>query len=221
MGLNYAISAYLEQQRLADFFDWLYEHSEYNNTFSVVIGDRQSKIRGAWLNVDEQKLQAEETLIIPAFDSMTFSTSLVFDIDPETITSLEDWGGRFGDVKYYLEDFRERFEDSYLGDGKISIGHFDVSIYRLHEHGVYDISLTAVTSSMSRMLQESLSVRKWLAEFSEGVRPVMTYLDMESEGNRVHYYRGKTMDRTLTDWEEDFYKEAPPLLDALENEENE
>ncbi|QQQ29991.1 hypothetical protein [Chryseobacterium indoltheticum] len=98
-----------------------------------------------------------------------------------------------------IADFKEYFEDRYLGNGKVCIGSFDVSINKHKDYDIYMLSFGAVTTKMSTMLSESLSVRNWLQEFSKISNSILTFIDLESSGDKIVFYKGKKVEIQIDD----------------------
>lgn len=58
---------------------------------------------------------------------------------------------------------------------------------------------TAATSDMSFLFEESLSIRAWFVELSKTVDAIISYMDLEYNGNRIIYFNGKEIDILLKD----------------------
>ncbi len=77
-------------------------------------------------------------------------------------------------------------------DNKARIGGIDYLEREVNIHGEeLVVSFTAVTSDMSHLFQESISIRNWFIMLSKKVDAIITYLDMEGEGHRIIYFNGR------------------------------
>lgn len=79
----------------------------------------------------------------------------------------------------------------------------------------YSIWFLAVTTRMSEMLVQSMSVRKWILEFSEFTDATLSFIDMESAGHKMLYYNGIPLDMVIPDNCRDRYKMIITSLDTL------
>ncbi|PZM66114.1 hypothetical protein QJQ58_08850 [Paenibacillus dendritiformis] len=85
----------------------------------------------------------------------------------------------------------EEIQQHILADGRARIGGIDIAERKLeHTENEVAISFTAVTSDMSLLFQDSISIHRWFIGLSQAADAVMTYLDLEYEGERLIYYRG-------------------------------
>ena len=200
MGLDYSIRTYVRKENISDSLNWLFANTwnDENAALNLKINEEVLKINGYSFKIDSyQNNYLEKNRVIENFQKIYFSTSLVFEIDPKIIASLPGW-----ELKYnmdLLEDFKERFEEAYLGNGKIRIGGFDSSLSKLTQQDVYEIDFTAVTSDSSRLIESSISVKKWILEFSKASDSILTYLDLEHNGHRLLFYNGNEIDCTITE----------------------
>lgn len=197
MGLDYSIRTYIRKEKLRQSLDWLYANSQQGekSLIKIASGNEILKINGSGPKLNNnQNLDGNQ--VITDFTTISFSTSLIFDIDPDIVASLLPW-----DAEYRMPDslghFKDSFAAAYLGDGKIGIGFFDSTITKLTYHDVYEIDLRAVTTDMSQMLERSLSVNNWILEFSKAADSIMTYLDLEHNGRRIVFYNGREIEVTI------------------------
>jgi len=63
--------------------------------------------------------------------------------------------------------------------------------------GVCKYVFTAATSNMSFLFEESVSIRAWFVELSKQVGAMITYMDLEYNGNRIIFWGGKEIDILL------------------------
>lgn len=209
MGLDYSIRTFVKKEKIGDSLNWLNQNSAGHDgvTLRLDNGDYVD-ILGKYFEKGAQKINKEK--IIYGIDDLNFSISLIFNIDPEILISF--YNPYSHDP---IEDFKEHFENLYLGNGKISIGFFDSSIHKHKDFDVYEFSFTAVTTDMSVMLNESLAVRNWIHEFSEISDSIITFIDLESLGDKIFYYKGQKVEIHIEDEKRNI------KLDDLENlEEN-
>ncbi len=194
MGLDYSIRTYVRKEKLPQCLQWLCANSqEENNTaIKIAVANEILKINGHFSLLNgNQKIEANQ--VITDFKRISFSTSLIFGIDPDIIASLASWDAEYR-MPDSLEDFKANFAAAYLGDCRIGIGLFDSTITRLKHHEVYEIDLRAVTTEMSQMLERSLSVKKWILAFSKAAGSIMTYIDLEHNGRRILFYNGREIE---------------------------
>lgn len=193
MGLDYSIITFVRKEKIEDSLNWLNQNSVGDDRVTLKLdnGDYVD-ILGEYFKKVSQKIN--EKKIIYDIDNLDFSTSLIFDIDPEIFLSFYNPYSQNP-----IEDFKEHFEDWYLGNGKIRIGSFDSSIIKHTDFDVYVFSFTAVTTNMSVMLHESLSVRNWMHEFSKVSDSIVTFIDLESAGDKIVYYKGEKVEILIED----------------------
>lgn len=108
-----------------------------------------------------------------------------FAMDSFILKYLE--GGYSYSPHYDVEEIQQHI----LADGKAGIGCIDIGERKLeHTENEVAVSFTAVTSDMSLLFRDSVSIHRWFIELSQAADAVMTYLDLEYEGERLIYYRG-------------------------------
>lgn len=206
MGRHYSIKSYIKTEKISDCLNWVYENSwVYDDIpLNIKIQDEILKIKGDFFNLDNyvsgNYLNKEKTII--EFKELHFSTSLIFDIDPEIIESIASRTLHYGIE--FLEDFKQDFEDVYLGNGKIRIGGFDSSIIKLNNSNIYEIEFIAVASSISDILANSIAVKKWIIEFSKYSDSIISFLDFESQSFKILYFNKDIVEIELN---EDFLTE--------------
>lgn len=193
MGLDYSIEIFVKGAKLADVLRWLSEKLyDYDEPKFLQWEDENIKFGGYHFKNDKDAFNGSRLYL---HNKISFTASLIFDIDPVIINSLANRCPYSSDI----EDFKETFGNYYLGNGKIRIGGFDAKIRKSGAEDVYHIMFTAVTTAMSRMLVESLSVKKWIEELSEVSDAIVSYIDMESEGHRILFYKGRKIDITFSE----------------------
>lgn len=193
MGLDYSINIFVKGEKLEDSLSWLNQNSTGDDRITLRLdnGDYVD-ILGDYFKSESQKINQEK--IIYNISDINFSTSLIFDVDPEIFATFYN--------PYCIDpiaDFKEYFEDRYLGNGKISIGSFDSSIYKLKDIDVYVFTFTAVTTDMSVMVSESLAVKNWIHEFSTVSNSIMSLIDLESSGDKIVFYKGEKVEIQIED----------------------
>ncbi|WP_415328304.1 hypothetical protein [Chryseobacterium sp. MMS23-Vi53] len=193
MGLDYSIITFVRKEKIEDSLNWLNQNSIGDDRITLRLdNEKYVDFLGHYFNEKSQKIENEK--IFYDIDDLDFSTSLIFDIDPEIFLSFYNpYSGS------PIEDFKKHFEDWYLGNGKISIGSFDSTINKHKDFDVYTFSFTAVTTSMSVMLHESLSVKNWIHEFSKVSDSIVTFIDLESSGDKILYYKGEKVEILVKD----------------------
>lgn len=193
MGLDYSINTFVKKEKLEDSLSWLNQNSTGDDRVALRLdnGDYVD-ILGDYFKNESQKINKEK--IIYNINDINFSTSLIFDVDPEIFATF--YNPYCSDP---IADFKEYFEDRYLGNGKISIGFFDASINKHKDDDIYMLSFGAVTTKMSAMLNESLSVRNWLHEFSKISDSILTFIYLESSGDKIVFYKGEKIEIQIED----------------------
>ncbi|GEN76470.1 hypothetical protein [Chryseobacterium hagamense] len=193
MGLDYSIEIFVKEAKLIDALHWFSEKLyDYDEPKFLQWESENVKIGGHYFKNDKN---ASNNSYLKIHDQLSFTASLIFDIDPVIINSL----AIHYPYSFDIEDFKETFENYYLGNGKIRIGDFDSEIRKSGVDGIYHLIFTAVTTAMSSMLVESLSVKKWIEELSEVSEAIVSYIDMESSGHKLLFYKGKKIDITFSD----------------------
>lgn len=215
MGLDYSIRTYVKKDNISKCLKWFYKntHQFDKKPFSVLINNELFEINGDGVKLnDYQSNYIDKNEEIQEFEKIYFNTSLIFDIEPKIIASIPGWELDY-DINL-IKDFKEDFESLYLGNGKIRIGGFDSTITKLKNSEIYEIELTAVTSDISIMLETSISVKKWILEFSRISDSILTYLDLEHNGHKIMYYKGKEIEITIREgFEEGEENKLSSLLD--------
>jgi hypothetical protein len=113
------------------------------------------------------------------------SASIHFDMDSYILKYLE--GGYSWQPHYDREEIELFIEP----DGKARIGSIDLSTRELEGYpDEIEVTFTAVTSDMSRLFQDSVSITQWFIELSKAFEAVLTYIDLEDEGARIIYCHG-------------------------------
>ncbi|MCP1307321.1 hypothetical protein [Paenibacillus tyrfis] len=115
-----------------------------------------------------------------------------FEIDSFIMKYLE--GGYDGTPHHDRSEIEQ-----YIGnDGKAKIGCIYIKESKLpNASGELSVSFTAATSSMSLLLRDSYSIHRWFIGLSKEFHSILTYLDLEHEGHRLIYYRGKEINIEL------------------------
>lgn len=193
MGLDYSIVTFIKQEKLADSLNWLNQNSKGEDKVTLKLENGDSAdILGRFFRQKSKKLTEDK--IIYDLNELDFSNSLIFDVDPEIFTTFYN---PYCDDP--IQDFKEHFEDWYLGNGKISIGSFDANIVKHKDYNVYELTFIAVTTDMSVMLTESLAVRNWIHEFSRVSESILTFIHLESSGDKIVYYKGEKVEILIED----------------------
>ncbi|WP_240420532.1 hypothetical protein [Paenibacillus periandrae] len=108
-----------------------------------------------------------------------------FEVDSFILKYLEggyDWSPHYD---------RQEIAKWLNSDGSANIGCINVRERKLPNlKGELSISFTAVTSSMSHLFRDSVNIHKWFLDLSKEVDSIITYIDLESEGDRIIYFRG-------------------------------
>ena len=90
----------------------------------------------------------------------------------------------FNEIKPYLRD-----------ENKARIGGIDFKKEAFNDsNDIYKYKFTAVTSGMSFLFEESVSIRKWFIELGKVSNALIVYMDLEYNGNRIIYFNGKEVD---------------------------
>jgi hypothetical protein len=61
------------------------------------------------------------------------------------------------------------------------------------------VSFLAATSDMSRLLQDSPSIRKWFIQLSRLINASATFMDLEEQGFEFIYWQGNSVSATLNE----------------------
>ncbi|WP_334076654.1 hypothetical protein [Paenibacillus sanfengchensis] len=86
---------------------------------------------------------------------------------------------------------KDEIQQYLLPDNRAWIGGIDYDERIPHANAEeLVVRFTAVTSDMSRLFEDSMSVRSWFVALSKEVDARITYLDLESEGHRIIYLNG-------------------------------
>jgi hypothetical protein len=190
MGMDYSIRIYVSKAGLKEGIQWLNQNTEANNKQVSV------KLFGERFTLNGHRDGPLLSLFHKA-DTVDFTTSLILDLDTSVLKSLEE--GSWVSYRSRLDEITRYLKHNYRGDGKVAMGGFDASVTRLKYKDLVEFSFTAVTSDMSIMLEESIAVRKWIADFSDACKALMSYVDLESDGTMVYYYQGAEVDFRFSD----------------------
>jgi len=211
MGLDYSIMSYIKKEKLVDCLNWLNKNSlsKDSERLTLYVNDEPLILIGEHFALNDRENKAGKNAVAKGFDRLFFSTSLVFDIDSKIIANIEGWDINIDSH----EDFLDAFKQFYLGNGKMSVGYFDAVIQKSKIDDIYLLSFTAVTTDMSIMLEKSISVKKWILEFSKNTDALMTWLDQENNGKKIMYYNGEKIDMHINGKvEEEQYKLMADLM---------
>ncbi|MCS3799026.1 hypothetical protein [Niastella sp. OAS944] len=190
MGLDYSIKTYIKKDKLPASLKWLSENSvKGEKTLQIRCNNEISHVTGLYFKIKNHPPLTADT-IIEDFTVLDFFTSLIVDIDPKVLASVANDANFYSEPFLWLEDYKEDFEERYLGKGKISVGGFDTTIKKIENSDVYEMSFMAVTSKMSLMIAKSIAVKKWIVDFSKASDAIFSYVDMEDLGRNVYYYKG-------------------------------
>ncbi|MHA7967766.1 hypothetical protein ACX93W_26995 [Paenibacillus sp. CAU 1782] len=135
------------------------------------------------------------------------SASIHFPLDSFILKYLE--GGYSWRPHYDQEEIELHMEPG----GKASIGGIDLSTRELEDYpDEIEVSFTAVTSDMSRLFQDSVSISQWFVGLSKSCDAVLTYIDLEDEGARIIFCHGTEVhlelrgNNHLADFRETFFE---------------
>ena len=81
--------------------------------------------------------------------------------------------------------------------GRVGCIYLEIKPSSPGEHAY--VSFTAATSGMSRLLQESPSIRSWFVHLSRVINTSATFLDLEEQGYEVIYWQGNSVSATLNE----------------------
>ncbi len=96
-----------------------------------------------------------------------------------------------GGYSFYPQYDCEEINHHIVSNNMVEIGEFDYrEIYIEDNSSDIIVAFTAVASEMSLLIKDSNSIKRWFIELSKYVDSIITYLDLESEGHRIIYYRG-------------------------------
>ncbi|OQP46284.1 hypothetical protein A4H97_31495 [Niastella yeongjuensis] len=200
MGQNNSIISYIKKEKITDCLHWLNENSEAGAEapLQLIIDSKETSLRGSGFKLnDHRSSYLDRHEIVKDFDVLHFITSLIFDIDPDLLTSLATGWMKFNRGLEYLEDFKESFESAYLGNGKMRYGNYESKIIWLKDQEVFVFQFVAVTTDMSIAMEKSPAVKKWMIDFSRNADAILTHLDQDYNGRRILFYRGKEIDVTI------------------------
>lgn len=83
-------------------------------------------------------------------------------------------------------------------NGKARIGGIDISTRELEGNpDEIEVSLTAVTSDMSLLFRDSVSITRWFVEMSREINSIITYIDLEDDGVRIIYFNDSEVNLEL------------------------
>ena len=184
-----SIVSYIKQEMLPACLQWL-----LNNTWAeekeiyAVPGSRETA------NINGKIIKTEG-----ARNALHFSTSLIFDLDSTILNCIQDLSFDTDMVN----DFKNNFESIYLQNGKVKIGPFEVSLIKVQNSDLYEIAFTPRFHWRDTwMIDTSLTVKKWMLEFSIAADPILTFIDKGYCGHRILYYKRHQLDFKIHDQEE-------------------
>ena len=119
--------------------------------------------------------------------------SINFPLDSFVLKYLE------GGYEYNVYNPSDKVQYFLRDDNRAHIGNIDYSEYVFDNsyEGLIKYRFTAVVSSMSFMFEESISVRKWFIELSKAVNAIISFIDLEYNGNRIIFFNNKEVDILL------------------------
>ncbi|QQQ29992.1 hypothetical protein [Chryseobacterium indoltheticum] len=87
MGLDYSINTFVKKEKLEDTLSWLNQNSTGDDRVALRLdnGDYVD-ILGDYFESESQKINKEK--IIYNISDINFSTSLIFDVDPEIFATF-------------------------------------------------------------------------------------------------------------------------------------
>lgn len=134
-----------------------------------------------------------------ARDFLHFSTSLIFDLDSTILNCIQDLSSGTDMVK----NFKNSFDSIYLQNGKVKIGPFEVSLTKVKNSDLFEIAFTPRFHWRdSWVIETSLTVKKWVLEFSIAADSIFTFIDKGYCGHRILYYKRHQLDFEIHDQEE-------------------
>lgn len=215
MGRRYSIRTYVKKENISNCLNWIKDNTWVldESQLKVKINNEIIKINGEYLKLNYHQ-NLDKNYIIYDFENLTFTSSLILDIDPNIISTIANWDVNFNIDS--LEQFKEDFDDIYLGKGKIRICGFEISLTKL-KNETLEIDITALTGDNNDIIEKSLSLKKWIIEFSAKSLSIITYLDLE-ESRRLVYHNGKEINILLKDsFEKNSLESIKKIMDDYYN----
>lgn len=185
-----SIVSYIKQEMMPACLQWLLNNTwaEEKEIFSIPGSSETAYINGARINKESA-----------ASDALHFSTSLIFDLDSTILNCIQDLSSDTDMVN----DFKNNFESIYLQNGKVKIGPFEVSLTKIKNSDLYEIAFTPRFHWRDTwMIDTSLTVKKWMLEFSIAADSILTFIDKGYCGHRILYYKRHQLDFKIHDQDE-------------------
>ena len=145
----------------------------------------------------ENKSRMEAFINLYSDDIITFGNlsdnclGINFPIDSYILKYLEESYGSHNNhifsntVKQFMRDNNSK---AHIGCIYLTEDMYDDS------NEICKYEFTAATSDMSFLFQDSISIKKWFIELSKAVDSVISYIDLEYNGNRIIFFNGKEID---------------------------
>lgn len=201
-----AIQCYIKEEHLSDCLTWLRKNTEHhqNNSFNIVINQQIHQINGdnIQLSSENQKAIVQSDFInhdgnYEGFNTLHFTSNLLLNPDREIINHSINWTQDWDTEN--LQNQIDSLKSLDLTNNKLSIGHFDFSIFKLKNKDIYNLKVTAPTYSHGSLFTSSKSTQNWIKQLSLISHSIITYLDLGYKGKQILYYNGIQLDLTLKD----------------------
>jgi hypothetical protein len=191
MGLHYSIKVYIKKEKLYDAFNWLEQNSDSNSKSCLAFGNNRCILNSDITEVDDNPIQ-EKAIDVYGLSSMSFNTSLVFDIDSVLLRSFEPHNYSY-DYEMYISHLDKQFLGPNLLPGaRIRVGGFDCWLRKLGVDN-YELDFTASATDTSLAITKSFIVRKWIGELSEACSADLALVDEEFQKRKIIYYAGRKL----------------------------
>ena len=109
-----------------------------------------------------------------------------FPVDSHILKYLEGGYGGYND-QLSFDTTKQFMRDN---NNKVCIGCIYLTESKYDDSNeLYKYEFTAATSDMSFLFQESISIRKWFIKLSKTVAAIISYMDLEYNGNRIIFFK--------------------------------
>lgn len=191
MGLNFSFNIYVKKDKLRDSLKFISENCSKIGNHINDQNDKFNSVKEYFSKISERS-QLDDDLK----KKISFSCSLRFFPDNKIL----DYIHRQSENEIVPQDERTWKPPFYI-NGKFEIGSFDIVLTDFENLGrdTFQISIIAVSSKMSRLIQSSNSIIQFFKSFCRELDAKYGYLDKEHEGYQLIWFEGKEYNLDFAD----------------------
>ncbi|MFK8006140.1 MAG: hypothetical protein AB8H03_07210 [Saprospiraceae bacterium] len=189
MGLNFSYNIYVKKNKLRDTLKLISENCSKRNNHIEQKNDNFYFVRMFYSDSFQGEIQTQKEILDDVLNSkISLSCSLRFTFDDKILNYIHHQSRE----KINPNDSNSWKPPFYI-DEKFEIGNFDLTFKdstKIFPETI-QVSFTANTSDMSRLIKESTVINKFFKFFCKKVNARYGYLDKEHEGFRLIWFEEK------------------------------